>query len=106
MAVKVYTLLTLRRPFSRAEFSPPGQYLSKVVNSRVHGLLKVARRPCKPVLRLATPLQLTAIFLLAAYLIGKIALTMVWAKFWIMVSYDGIYVYSGELFPTVVRSGP
>ena len=29
---------------------------------------------------------------------------MVWAKFWIMISFDGIYIYSSELFPTVIRS--
>ena len=28
---------------------------------------------------------------------------MVWAKFWIMISFDGVYIYSSELFPTVVR---
>lgn len=37
------------------------------------------------------------------YLAGKIVMSMIWAKFWIMISYDGFYVYSAELFPTVVR---
>ncbi|XP_078368747.1 organic cation transporter protein-like isoform X2 [Oculina patagonica] len=38
------------------------------------------------------------------YLAGKIILAMIWAKFWIMISYDGIFLYAAELFPTVVRS--
>ncbi|KAJ7383537.1 hypothetical protein OS493_027200 [Desmophyllum pertusum] len=38
------------------------------------------------------------------FLAGKIILSMIWAKFWIMISYDGVYIYSSELFPTVVRN--
>ncbi|KAJ7355088.1 hypothetical protein OS493_027877 [Desmophyllum pertusum] len=38
------------------------------------------------------------------FLAGKIVLSMIWAKFWIMISFDGVYIYSFELFPTVVRS--
>lgn len=38
------------------------------------------------------------------FLAGKIILSMVWAKFWIMISFDGVYIYSTELFPTVVRN--
>ncbi|KAJ7372894.1 hypothetical protein OS493_016823 [Desmophyllum pertusum] len=38
------------------------------------------------------------------FLAGKIILSMIWAKFWIMISYDGVYIYSFELFPTVVRN--
>jgi len=37
------------------------------------------------------------------FLAGKIILSMIWAKFWIMISYDGVLIYSAELFPTVVR---
>lgn len=40
---------------------------------------------------------------LLGFLVGKIILSMVWAKFWIMISFDGVYIYSAELFPTVVR---
>ncbi|KAL9978320.1 hypothetical protein ACROYT_G015820 [Oculina patagonica] len=40
----------------------------------------------------------------AGYLAGKIILAMIWAKFWITVSYDGIMIYAGELFPTIVRN--
>ncbi|XP_022799698.1 solute carrier family 22 member 5-like [Stylophora pistillata] len=38
------------------------------------------------------------------YFAGKIIMSLIWAKFWIMISYDGLYVYSGELFPTAVRN--
>jgi len=38
------------------------------------------------------------------FLAGKIILSMIWAKFWIMISFDGVYIYSSELFPTVVRN--
>ncbi|KAL9979756.1 hypothetical protein ACROYT_G017465 [Oculina patagonica] len=38
------------------------------------------------------------------FLVGKIILSMIWAKFWIMISFDGVYIYSAELFPTVVRN--
>lgn len=38
------------------------------------------------------------------FLAGKIILSMIWAKFWIMISYDGVLIYSAELFPTVVRN--
>ncbi|KAL9952116.1 hypothetical protein ACROYT_G039324 [Oculina patagonica] len=38
------------------------------------------------------------------HLVGQIMLAMIWAKFWITVSFNGIYVYSAELFPTVVRN--
>lgn len=37
------------------------------------------------------------------YFAGKIIMSLIWSKFWIMISYDGLYVYSGELFPTTVR---
>ena len=42
-------------------------------------------------------------FSLSGFLAGKIILSMIWAKFWIMISYDGVLIYSAELFPTVVR---
>nr|XP_058941384.1 organic cation transporter protein-like [Pocillopora verrucosa] len=38
------------------------------------------------------------------YFAGKIIMSLIWSKFWIMISYDGLYVYSGELFPTTVRN--
>lgn len=38
------------------------------------------------------------------FVVGKIFLSMVWAKFWIMISFDGVFIYSSELFPTVIRN--
>lgn len=41
--------------------------------------------------------------LLAGFLAGKILTAMVLGKFFITIVFDGVYVYSSELFPTVVR---
>ncbi|XP_031565337.1 organic cation transporter-like protein isoform X1 [Actinia tenebrosa] len=38
------------------------------------------------------------------FLAGKIVSAMVLGKFFITISYDGVYLYSSELFPTVVRN--
>jgi len=38
------------------------------------------------------------------FLAGKIILSMIWAKFWILIPYEGVVIYSAELFPTVVRN--
>lgn len=37
------------------------------------------------------------------FFVGKIIMSLVWAKFWIMISFDGLYVYTTELFPTAIR---
>ncbi|XP_032240300.2 organic cation transporter protein isoform X1 [Nematostella vectensis] len=37
------------------------------------------------------------------YLAGRITMAML-AKFFIMISFDGVYVYAAELFPTVIRN--
>ncbi|XP_048577052.1 solute carrier family 22 member 15-like [Nematostella vectensis] len=39
-----------------------------------------------------------------AMLVGKIISAMVIAKFFVTIAFDGVYVYSSELFPTVVRN--
>ncbi|PFX24490.1 Organic cation transporter protein [Stylophora pistillata] len=36
--------------------------------------------------------------------VGKIIMSLIWAKFWIMISYDGLFVYTAELFPTAIRN--
>ncbi|XP_058952863.1 organic cation transporter protein [Pocillopora verrucosa] len=38
------------------------------------------------------------------FFVGKIIMSLVWAKFWIMISFDGLYVYTTELFPTAIRN--
>ena len=40
---------------------------------------------------------------LAGMLVGKIIFSMVFAKVFITISFDLVYVYSAELFPTVIR---
>ena len=36
-------------------------------------------------------------------LVGKIIFALCIAKFFIVFAFDGFYVYSAELFPTVIR---
>ncbi|KXJ22115.1 organic cation/carnitine transporter 4 [Exaiptasia diaphana] len=38
------------------------------------------------------------------YLAGKILMTMVIGKFFITIAFDGIFVHTSELFPTVIRN--
>lgn len=39
-----------------------------------------------------------------AALVGKIILSMILAKFFITISFDGVYLYTAELFPTSIRN--
>ena len=43
------------------------------------------------------------IFHLPGILVGKIIFSLCIAKFFIVFAFDGFYVYSAELFPTVIR---
>lgn len=43
-------------------------------------------------------------FLLSGYMAGRVIMAMV-AKFFIFISFDAVYVYAAELFPTVIRYG-
>lgn len=36
-------------------------------------------------------------------LAGKIIMSMILAKFFITISFDGVYLYTAELFPTAIR---
>ena len=45
---------------------------------------------------------LYAVFCLG-FLAGKILMSMVLGKFFITIAFDTVYLYSSELFPTVVR---
>ena len=51
---------------------------------------------------LLTKLQFV-VFCLVGALAGKIIMSMIVAKFFITISFDGVYLYSVELFPTAVR---
>jgi len=37
-------------------------------------------------------------------LAGKIIMSMILAKFFITISFDGVYLYTAELFPTAIRN--
>ena len=43
-----------------------------------------------------------ATFLLLGFMAGRVIMAMV-AKFFIFISFDAVYVYAAELFPTVIR---
>ena len=43
------------------------------------------------------------VFYLVGALAGKIIMSMIVAKFFITISFDGVYLYSVELFPTAIR---
>ena len=44
-----------------------------------------------------------AFVLFSGILVGKIIFALCIAKFFIVFAFDGFYVYSAELFPTVIR---
>ena len=48
----------------------------------------------------------TALILLlsAGFMVGRIIMALL-AKFFIFISFDAVYVYAAELFPTVIRYG-
>jgi len=49
-------------------------------------------------------IQLTDWFIYPlGFLVGKILATQVIGMFAIVIAFDGMYLYSSELFPTVVR---
>ena len=41
--------------------------------------------------------------LILGALAGQIIMSMIVAKFFITISFDGVYLYSVELFPTAIR---
>ena len=47
----------------------------------------------------------TLVLLLSAgFMAGRVIMAML-AKFFIFISFDAVYVYAAELFPTVIRYG-
>ena len=48
-------------------------------------------------------LTVATTFLFPGILVGKIIFSLCIAKFFIVFAFDGFYVYSAELFPTVIR---
>jgi len=52
---------------------------------------------------LQTKLHFLLFYFLGA-IAGKIIMSMIVAKFFITISFDGVYLYSVELFPTAIRN--